>query len=368
MKLLTLLNRLDRKLERIYEHGFGAPRDIRAADVLKELKRAMEADLAEDARGNRLAPNEYEVTIYPRGEEEREKLLTVITAESLAEVLEQTCRERGYIFAGDLRLSVTASEAPPSQGAASLSVKARFKRSEPAIAPEPPQNQPVGRFSDLDDDMTVAAHAGAEVVVEEPGLPPATIGLRSGSLTIGRSQTGNELVLNSSQVSRRHARIDRELDGTFTVHDLKSRNGTIVNGRPIEARALGDGDTITIGDVVLRFRLTGRRESQLTAPAGAPPLELEWRDEAGALNRRVCGSSTRFGAGITCDVVLPAATRQQLAEITIADGCYWVTNLAGEPGAVSLNGEPLAANARRRLAAGDEIAMAGRSFTVQFAR
>jgi pSer/pThr/pTyr-binding forkhead associated (FHA) protein len=64
---------------------------------------------------------------------------------------------------------------------------------------------------------------------------------------IGRAADAT-LVVADAQVSRRHARIDM-VDGTLFLHDLGSRNGTLLNARPIDAPvALCEGDEITVGD------------------------------------------------------------------------------------------------------------------------
>jgi len=76
---------------------------------------------------------------------------------------------------------------------------------------------------------------------------------------IGRS-TECEVRLDLGSVSRVHARIE-ESDGIFRVRDLGSRNGIRVNGLRIPESELRPGDTLTVGDVELRFEM----------PPGAPP-------------------------------------------------------------------------------------------------
>ena len=71
-------------------------------------------------------------------------------------------------------------------------------------------------------------------------------------ITIGRSKR-NDLVLADQWLSRHHAEI-RELDGDFAIHDLDSRNGTLVNGAKINAQIpLQNGDIITLGDQSITF-------------------------------------------------------------------------------------------------------------------
>jgi len=71
-------------------------------------------------------------------------------------------------------------------------------------------------------------------------------------ITIGRSKR-NDLVLADQWLSRHHAEI-RELDGDYAIHDLDSRNGTLVNGARINAQVpLQNGDIITLGDQSITF-------------------------------------------------------------------------------------------------------------------
>jgi adenylate cyclase len=71
---------------------------------------------------------------------------------------------------------------------------------------------------------------------------------------IGRGQD-NSLCLVSQAVSRRHALIRRRADGTVSLIDLGSRNGTELNGRRIEGEEeLQDGDRIQIGEYSFVFR------------------------------------------------------------------------------------------------------------------
>lgn len=65
-------------------------------------------------------------------------------------------------------------------------------------------------------------------------------------VVIGRAQSAT-LVIPDAQVSRLHARIDF-IDEMLAIRDLNSRNGTLVNARPIDAPvALHDGDEIDVG-------------------------------------------------------------------------------------------------------------------------
>jgi pSer/pThr/pTyr-binding forkhead associated (FHA) protein len=67
------------------------------------------------------------------------------------------------------------------------------------------------------------------------------------------------VVLASWTVSRRHARLRRDGD-RWILEDLRSTNGTAVNGRPVTAPvALHDGDFVTFGIVGMRFSAADER-------------------------------------------------------------------------------------------------------------
>ena len=70
-------------------------------------------------------------------------------------------------------------------------------------------------------------------------------------IEIGRAM-GCQLRIAGDRISRHHARIEPADDG-FTITDLKSSNGTFVNGERITAHTLQHGDEIGIGNVVFLF-------------------------------------------------------------------------------------------------------------------
>ncbi len=75
-------------------------------------------------------------------------------------------------------------------------------------------------------------------------------------LSVGRV-SDNELSLNDASVSKVHAALTMNLQGTLLVADTGSTNGTFINGRRIpygEARQIEDGDVVGFGDVEVRFR------------------------------------------------------------------------------------------------------------------
>ena len=91
--------------------------------------------------------------------------------------------------------------------------------------------------------------------------------LRDGENIIGRD-ADCEVRIDSRTVSRRHASVVVD-ENAVVVADLGSKNGTRVNGQPVDAPTrLTDGDVIQIGDAILVCRIAARGGSTLTiAPA-----------------------------------------------------------------------------------------------------
>src|SRR5205807_7696604 len=103
------------------------------------------------------------------------------------------------------------------------------------------------------------------IVVNEKGGEQKRLEFDKPEVTIGRVQ-GNDIILPKGNVSKRHSRIVLK-DGKFIIVDLKSTNGTYVNGRKITSPLVIKGsDKVYIGDFILSV------EDQLAdAPADMSP-------------------------------------------------------------------------------------------------
>ena len=76
--------------------------------------------------------------------------------------------------------------------------------------------------------------------------------LRGTLVSIGRD-SGNQVQLRDSEVSRQHAKIFRIRNGEYELVDNSSSNGTHVNGTRIERHFLRSGDRIQIGRSLLIY-------------------------------------------------------------------------------------------------------------------
>ena len=85
---------------------------------------------------------------------------------------------------------------------------------------------------------------------------------------IGRSE-GSDICVNSERVSRNHAVLTRYDDGSWTITDADSQNGTWVNDQKVDICPLLPGDLIRVGNVEFQFQpVTARQEVKLTKLRG----------------------------------------------------------------------------------------------------
>ena len=120
------------------------------------------------------------------------------------------------------------------------------------------------------------------VTITEKGGEQRRVDFDKTEVTIGRVQ-GNDIILPKGNVSKRHSRIVLK-DGKFIIVDLKSTNGTYVNGRKITSPlVIKPSDKIYIGDFILAVEdgegvavASGANAGAAAAPAAAkkapPPM------------------------------------------------------------------------------------------------
>lgn len=107
----------------------------------------------------------------------------------------------------------------------------------------------------------------AQITVVNGDNSGVVIPLLDSEYRIGRQQD-NAIQLNDLGVSAHHARIFRGPEG-YALEDLKSRNGTWVNGTRIFHSILRNGDQIRVGATDLRYEILVDASAKTPAPAAA---------------------------------------------------------------------------------------------------
>lgn len=129
---------------------------------------------------------------------------------------------------------------------------------EPEPDPAALRARPGGERALVPDAPAPSASGGAlfEVVASEALREPLRV---DGDLIVGRKPEPGVFALGDRYMSGRHARITSR-GGRVTVTDLDSKNRTFVNDTPLpphQERALAVGDTVRMGNTVLRLARLG---------------------------------------------------------------------------------------------------------------
>jgi len=84
--------------------------------------------------------------------------------------------------------------------------------------------------------------------------------LKRGTLSIGRG-TNNDIQIDDPSVSNHHAKIVTLFETAF-IEDLKSTNGTFVNGKPIQKHTLRSSDIISLGKHQILYHSAPQQEAE----------------------------------------------------------------------------------------------------------
>jgi len=187
-----------------------AERLIRQADLL-----------VEDGAAGPTIPNSFTVRIRPKRLPRDADVNRL--AHDLGVSLAQAAAERGWRTEGPISVAVEPDPTVVSGGI----------KTEATVAPGPLRGW----------GQLLAVHEGA-------GFE-----LRANRVLVGRSTT-SDVVLNDPDVSRSHAIVFRQ-GGRVWVDDLKSANGTRVNGASVDGEpvSISPGDEIAFGSALFSFRL-----------------------------------------------------------------------------------------------------------------
>jgi Protein of unknown function (DUF3662)/FHA domain len=203
-------------------------------------------------------PNVYVYELSP-ADRERFADYEVALARELAALAVDTARERDWAMLGPARIEFETGENLP-EGRFRLGSRVEpdeQERDYAAAGQAGPAAQPVGPHTAMlpGQRRRPKVQAPASLVLVQGGQPIRSWPLAAAELTIGRAEQ-SDIPLADPGVSRNHARVVREGDD-FIVEDLRSTNGTEVNGQPIRRRRLANGDLLKLASSTLQFRREG---------------------------------------------------------------------------------------------------------------
>jgi hypothetical protein len=126
------------------------------------------------------------------------------------------------------------------------------------VAPRPPRSRPE------DDTREIVDRQAVPYLADAPSVTVARLTLQidgaessyplvKDTYTLGRHGS-NDIVISDPKASAFHARLDRTHDG-FMLVDLRSKNGSWVNGQRVEAAMLKTGDELRLGMARLVYKV-----------------------------------------------------------------------------------------------------------------
>lgn len=239
---MSVLRNLENKIAGLVEGAFGRafPSEIRPVELARRLAREMD-EHRQQSLSSTYVPNSYVVWLSPADRGALAPIEDGLVEELAAYLLEHARAEHlALASAPQIELRTDRRLALGECGIEARLVGApRSKRGDAAAGPRDALAPP----------SDGADAAGAQASVSVGGLR-TPVGARG--LVIGRSADA-DLVLSSTEVSRRHAEIVLD-DGAWVLVNLGSTNGVRLNARPIGVPTqLSDGDVIEIGPHELTF-------------------------------------------------------------------------------------------------------------------
>lgn len=228
---------------------------LQPVEIAKRLARALD-DSKTVGVGRVFVANEYRVRLSVADFQRLESVRATLERE-LAEYVMGVARERGFSMVAKpiVRLDPSDDLAPRQ-----MQVEARLSESPSCAdiesATVPSDFGQTMRFSPEQVKRSLkSTGASALLVSVDQSEPLGGQVVDKPVVTIGRA-LANDIVIDDARVSRYHAEI-RAVGGKYCLYDLKSTNGTWVNGRKVTESVLTSGDMVSFGGVEFRFDVPG---------------------------------------------------------------------------------------------------------------
>ncbi len=251
-------------LERFFERLFERPTArffrtrLQPVQLQRRIERAMEGERLA-AADRTLVPNRYAVHLNPddlAGFGEFSETL----ATELADGALMFARSHRYTLVDRPQVDLVGD---PAVARTDIVVRARFadpiagravgRAPAAAAIPGAPADEAADAEPDIQHTMVFTIPRpevpSAQLRLITPGGAERQITFDGGQLSVGRA-SDNAIVLADGRVSRHHGRISVRR-GALVYTDLRSTNGSRVNGDRVDEVVLGAGDRIELGDTVI---------------------------------------------------------------------------------------------------------------------
>jgi hypothetical protein len=255
---MPVLRSIESKIESLFEGVFGRAFRTHVQPIELARKLVKEMDDHRSVSVSRVyVPNEYTVYLSPEDRKQFAGYEESLVAE-LQEYLAEHARRESYALLTPPKVSITADD-DLAVGEFGIATRLVMPDHDASALPsvEPPAEQPA-------ETMVYRAAPAAPPPAPEPPAPTFSLSfggkghaLEKPRVVLGRSKEADVRVPDQN-VSRRHAELRLE-DGGYSIVDLGSTNGTIVNGKRVDRARLEEGDRITLGSTEIVFGRTSSR-------------------------------------------------------------------------------------------------------------
>jgi len=258
---MSVLRNLETKLADLVEGTFGRVfrSEVRPVELARKLAREMDEHKTVSV-SRTYVPNEYVVWLSTEDRERMQEVEASLIEELSGYLLEHARRERLALlsrpqieFRTDERLSL-----------GEFGIQTRVVRPADEAAEAARDGEHAVQADHGNTMIYSTAGRLREPVEESQGKRPTRALLLAegrrhviapGGATIGRSRDC-DIVLDDANVSRRHAEVRPGAAGSWTVADLGSTNGVVLNGRRIAgSESLKSGDQLVLGTAETSFEL-----------------------------------------------------------------------------------------------------------------
>jgi Protein of unknown function (DUF3662)/FHA domain len=243
--------RLEGAVEGLFARAFRS--GVQPVELGKRLVRAVEDGRAVGV-SRVYVPNVYTYELSRRDRERFADYESALARE-LAALAVETARGNDWAMLGPARVEFeTGDDLDVGRFRLASRVEAADQQADYA-AGRPPE--PVGPATAMlpGQPRRPKVRAPASLVLLQGGQPVRVFPLDAPELRVGRAER-SDIALADPGVSRNHARVLREGDD-FIIEDLRSTNGTEVNGQPVRRRRLAHGDVVKLANSTLQFRREG---------------------------------------------------------------------------------------------------------------